>query len=135
MAFSTNLSKLYKHIALKKGLKFGFILAKKMLSIQNVKKIWANLFYPKKMKQMDLPDAELLSIIVTPEGRGKGIAKKLTEAGFEECRKRGIEKIKVLVAADNEPANNLYMKCGFEFHSQIKSHGVISNIYIAQINS
>ena len=119
---------------MKKGFKFSFILARKMMSIQNIKKVWANLLYPKKMKEMDLPDAELLSIAVAPEGRGKGIAKQLVDAGFEECRKRGIDKVKVLVAADNEAANKLYKKCGFEFKIQIDSHQTISNIYIAKIN-
>ena len=104
-----------------------------MMSIQNIKKVWANLLYPKKMKEMDLPDAELLSIAVAPEGRGKGIAKQLVDAGFEECRKRGIDKVKVLVAADNEAANKLYKKCGFDFKMQIDSHGVSSNIYIAEV--
>lgn len=133
VAFSTNLSRLYKHIALKKCFRFGFILARKMLSIQTIKKIWANIFYPKKMKQMNLPDAELLSIVVAPEGRGKGIAKQLTDAGFEECRKMGIDKVKVLVAADNELANKLYRKCGFDLHSEVDSHGVKSNIYVAKL--
>lgn len=135
VAFSTNLSKLYKYVILKKGFRFIFILAGKLMSVQTIKKIWTNLFYPKKMKQMDLPDAELLSIAVAPEGRGKGIAGQLTEAGFEECRKRGIDKVKVLVAADNEPANKLYQKCSFEFKMQIESHGIKSNIYVAQIKS
>ena len=135
VAFSTNLSKLYKHIVLKKGLKFGFILAKKMLSIQNIKKIWSNIFYPKKMKQMNLPDAELLSIVVSPEGRGKDIAKQLIEKGFSECANRGIDRIKVLVAADNKPANKFYQKCGFELHSRIFSHAAQSNIYVAEISS
>jgi len=135
VAFSTNLSKLYKYVALKKSFKFGFILARKMLSIQNIKKVWANIFYPKKMKQMNLPDAELLSIVVAPEGRGKGIAKQLTEAGFEECKKRDIDKVKVLVAADNEPANRLYQKSGFKLATQLQSHGVMSNVYVKEVIS
>ena len=134
VAFTTNLSRLYKYVAFKKGFKFSFILARKMMSIQNIKKVWANLLYPKKMKEMDLPDAELLSIAVAPEGRGRGIAQQLVDAGFAECRKRGIDKVKVLVAADNEAANKLYKKCGFEFKIQIDSHQTISNIYIAKIN-
>ena len=84
------------------------------------------------MQEMNLPDAELLSIVVAPEGRGKGLASQLTQAGFDQCRKRGIDTVKVLVAADNEPANKLYQKCGFEFATKINSHGHISNIYIAR---
>ncbi|MCE5340995.1 MAG: GNAT family N-acetyltransferase [Planctomycetaceae bacterium] len=133
VAFSLNLSRLYKYVALKKGFSFAFVLAKRMLSLHVIKKIWDNLFYPSKMKKMDLPDAELLSIAVALEGRGRGIAKQLVDAGFEECRKRGINKVKVLVAADNEAANKLYQKCGFEFVTQIESHGVQSNIYVKNL--
>jgi ribosomal protein S18 acetylase RimI-like enzyme len=130
VAFSTNLSKLYKFVILKKGLKFGFVLARKMFSLQNIKKVWSNLFYPKKMKQMDLPDAELLSIVVLRQAQGKGIAKRLIDVSLKECANRGIEKVKVLVAADNESANKLYEKCGFELITQIDSHGISSNIYV-----
>lgn len=133
VAFSTNLSKLYKFVILKKGFRFGFILARRILSIQTVKKIWANIFYPKKMKRMNLPDAELLSIVIAPEGQGKGIAKQLIEKSFEECANRGIDKVKVLVAAANEPANKLYQKCGFELVTQLDSHGTSSNVYVAKI--
>ncbi|HBG28775.1 MAG: hypothetical protein A2Y10_07065 [Planctomycetes bacterium GWF2_41_51] len=133
VAFSTNLSKLYKYVILKKGFKFVFVLAKKMLSLQVINKILHNIFYPSKMAKMDLPDAELLSIVVATEGRGKGIAKQLVDAGFEECRKRGIDKVKVLVAADNEIANKLYQKCGFEKFKQIDSHGILSNIYVMDL--
>lgn len=133
VAFSTNLSKLYKHVAFKKGFKFGFILAGRIFSIQTVKKIWANIFYPKKMRRMNLPDAELLSIVIAPEGRGKGIAKQLIEKSFEECANRGIDKVKVLVGTDNEPANKLYQKCRFDLIAQINSHGTSSNVYVAKI--
>ncbi|MFA5293114.1 MAG: GNAT family N-acetyltransferase [Phycisphaerae bacterium] len=133
VAFSTNLSQLYKYVILKKGFKFFFILVKKLMSVQTVKKIWANLFYPGKMKEMDLPDAELLSIAVAPDGRGMGIAKQLVDAGFEECRKHGIDKVKVLVAADNEAANKLYKKCSFELNMKIDSHGIRSNVYVRDL--
>jgi ribosomal protein S18 acetylase RimI-like enzyme len=129
VAFTTNLSKLYRYVALKKGLKFALVLIRRMCSIEALKKVWDNVLYPSKMKKMDLPDAELLSIAVAPEGRGKGIAQQLVDAGMEECRKRRIEKVKVLVADFNKPANKLYQKTGFQRVCQITSHGVLSNIY------
>jgi ribosomal protein S18 acetylase RimI-like enzyme len=130
VAFTTNLSKLYRYVALKKGLKFAVVLIRRMCSFQALNKVWDNVLYPSKMKKMDLPDAELLSIAVAPEGRGKGIAQQLVDAGMEECRKRRIEKVKVLVADFNEPANKLYQKTGFQRVCQITSHGVLSNIYM-----
>ncbi|MHC4635121.1 MAG: GNAT family N-acetyltransferase, partial [Planctomycetota bacterium] len=72
----------------------------------------------------------LLSIAVAPEARGRGIARQLVEAGLKECSEQGIDKVKVLVALQNEVANKLYLKCGFKLVGQIESHGVLSNIYV-----
>lgn len=132
VAFTTNLNALYKSIMLKKGLRFIFVLAGKMFSLHCIKKVFETLFYPSRIEQMDLPQAELLSIAISQEARGKGIAATLTKTGFKECARRGITKVKVLVAASNEPANRLYIKCGFNLASQIYNHGVQSNIYIAE---
>lgn len=130
IAFSSDLYRLYKYVVLKKGFKFAFILARGMLSFKVLKKIWDNILYPSKMKKMHLPRAELLSIVTANEGRGQGIAKQLVDAGFKECGKRNIDRVKVLVAANNESANKLYQKCSFELFTQINSHGFLSNIYV-----
>ena len=134
-AFSTSLSGLYKQVVLRKGLTFAFVIAGKMFSLRAIRKIFENLFYHSKMKKRDLPDAELLSIVVAPEGRSKGLARRLIEAGLEECRKRGIDKVKVLVADFNTPANTLYQKTGFERVCQIDSHGTLSNVYVAVLDA
>jgi len=132
VAFTTNLNKLYKSVILKKGLCFALLLAGKMLSLRRIKKVFETLFYPGRTKKMDLPCAELLSIVIAETERGKGLATTLIGKSFAECSRREVEKVKVLVAADNEPANKLYSKCGFELAGQINNHGVISNIYVGQ---
>jgi ribosomal protein S18 acetylase RimI-like enzyme len=132
VAFTSNLNTFYKSVMLKKGARFALLLAGKIFSLQRIRKIFETLFYPSRIKKMDLPKAELLSIAVSEEARGRGLAAELTRQGFAECAKRGITKVKVLVAASNEPANKLYIKCGFTLFRQIDNHGVISNIYIAQ---
>jgi len=131
VAFTTNINKLYKSVILKKGLRFTFLLAGKMFSLHRIKKVFETLFYPGRMKKMDLPSAELLSIVVLEQAQGKGIARQLMEKGFRECAKRGIDEVKMLVGADNEPANKLYLKCGFELAGQFDNHGILSNIYVA----
>lgn len=133
VAFTADLSKLYRNIILRRWYKFLFVLFRKLFNIGVLKRIRDNLLYPSKTKKMNLPGAELLSIAVAREGRGKGIASQLVIEGFNECRRRGIEKVKVLVAAANEPANKLYMKTGFQFVGSIDSHGVLSNVYVADI--
>jgi ribosomal protein S18 acetylase RimI-like enzyme len=132
-AFTSNLGKLYKSVVLKKGARFAFLLAGKMLSLQRIKKVFETLFYPSRIKKMNLPSAELLSIVVAPQARRLKLGTRLVQAGFDQCSKMGIDKVKVLVAAANEPANKLYLKCGFELAGQIDNHGICSNIYVARI--
>lgn len=132
VAFTTNINELYKSVIAKSGPKFAFLLAGKMFSLRRIKKVLETLFYPSRIKKMKLPSAELLSIVVAPEERGKGLAAQLLQKGSQECVNRQIDKVKVLVGAGNKPANKLYLKCGFELVGQIKNHGIMSNLYIAQ---
>lgn len=132
VVFTTNLNSLYKSVILRKGLGLALLLAGKMFSLQRIKKVFETLFYPGRIKKMNLPSAELLSIVVTDESQGKGLGLQLLQKGLAGCAKRGIDKVKVLVGADNKPANKLYLKCGFELVGQINNHGIMSNIYVAK---
>ena len=134
ISFSNNLRGLYRVAALEMGTKFGSVLLKKLFSFSMIKKIMDDVFYPFKADKLNLPKAELLSIVVVPESRGKGIAGRLVEAGLNLCKTRGIDRVKVLVAAENEPANKLYQKYGFEFKIKIYNHGIRSNIYVVELN-
>ncbi|MHC4464512.1 MAG: GNAT family N-acetyltransferase [Planctomycetota bacterium] len=135
VAFTTNLNRLYKSAVWRKGLIFALLLAGNIRSRGRVKKMFETLFYPARTKKMNLPPAELLSIAVAPEEREKGLAGRLIEEGFRHCRRTGVDKVKVIVGADNKPGNKLYLKFGFELVGQIINHGVLSNIYVAQTNS
>jgi ribosomal protein S18 acetylase RimI-like enzyme len=130
IAFTTNLNQLYKSIIVRKGIRFAFLLAGKMLSLGRMKRIFQTLFYPNRIESLGLPKAELLSIAVSSDARGQGVGKQLCRAGFQECRNRGLEEVKVLVAAKNEAANKLYQACGFEYAAKIENHGIVSNIYV-----
>jgi len=134
VAFTSNLNRLYKSVILRKGSCLILLLAAKMFSLKRIKRLFETLFYPSRIKKMDLPCAEILSIVVAEKEQGKGLATALIQKGLAECSRRGIEKVKVLVGADNKPANKLYSKCGFELLGQINNHGVLSNIYVAKTN-
>jgi ribosomal protein S18 acetylase RimI-like enzyme len=133
-AFTTNINALYKSIVWRKGLKFALLLAGHMCSLKRIKRMFETLFYPARIKKMNLPSAELLSIAVAPEEQRKGLAGELIEMGFRHCRETGVDKVKVLIGADNTAGNKLYLKSGFEPAGQINNHGVLSNIYIAETN-
>ncbi len=130
IVFTSNLHNLYKSVILKKGVHFTFLLAGKLFSLKSIKKIFETLFYPNRTRKMNLPSAELLSVVVADGERGKGLAVQLIRQGLQECVKREIHRVKVMVASANESANRLYQKCGFELIAQIKSHGILSNIYV-----
>lgn len=131
IAFATDLRQIYKSVILNHGFKLAVALIPKLFSWQTLRKISETLFYPARIKNMNLPSAELLSIVVAEGQQGKGIAKQLIKEGLRECKRRGIDKVKVLVGAENIPANKLYSKCGFALAGQIENHGVLSNIYVA----
>ena len=133
-AFTLNINDLYKSIIWKKGLRFALLLAGRMLSLKRLKKIFETIFYPARIKKMNLPSAELLSIAVASEEQRKGLAGQLIEKGFQHYKETGIEKVKVLIGVENKAGNQLYLKHGFEPTGQINNHSVLSNIYVAQIS-
>lgn len=135
IAFSSNTGTLYKSIIFKKGLRFASLLAGKLFSLKRTRNIAETILYPARTKKkIQLPKAELLSIVVAEEERGKGLSQTLIKEGFSLCRQRKIENVKVLVGADNKPANSLYQKCGFALVCQIQNHGILSNIYAGATN-
>ncbi len=133
-AFTSNINTLYKSVIWRKGLKFTLLLAGHMCSLKRVKRMFETLFYPTRIKNKGLPSAELLSIAVDPEEQRKGLAGELIEMGFRHYHKIGVDKVKVLIGADNKAGNKLYLKCGFEPAGQIINHGLPSNVYVARIN-
>jgi ribosomal protein S18 acetylase RimI-like enzyme len=134
VTFTTNLNRLYKSVVAKKGWRFAMLLIGKLFSLKRIRRVFEALFYPSRVKKMDLPSAELLSIVVDPESCGAGLGTELVRKSLEHCRWIGLDRVKVLVGADKKPANRLYRKCGFEFVGQIENHGLPCNIYEAQVS-
>ncbi len=130
--FTTNLGILYKFVVLRNIFRFGFKLMWNMCSLRRIKKVFETLFYPSRIKKMNLPSAEFLSMVVAEKGRGKGLASRLMQRGFDECYRRGVEKIKIFAAAEIKPINKMYEKYGFELVGQMDNHGIISNVYVAE---
>lgn len=132
VSFAISLRQVYRIILRKKGIQFAFILSRHLFNLKRLRRILETLFYPQRSVQTELPQAELLSISVSETVQGQGIGRTLVESGLRYCAEQGIDRVKVLVGADNLPANRLYEKCGFVFHSQIESHGIVSNIHVAE---
>jgi len=133
IAFTDNLGRLYKSVIKQNFCRFSLLLACKMLRFSRSKKVFQTLLYPGKTKKLELPAAELLAIVIADQARGKGLASRLMQTGLDECKNRSIEKVKILVAADNHSANKLYGKCGFQLVGRINSHNIPSNIYVKNL--
>ncbi len=58
-------------------------------------------------------EAELLTIAVPPDQRGRGAAKRLVAAFLEQSRARGATGAFLEVAQDNAPARRVYAQAGF----------------------
>jgi ribosomal protein S18 acetylase RimI-like enzyme len=134
VTFTANLTDLYKKVIFRKFHCFIPLLLGKIFSIKRLQNIHETLFYYRKVNKLNLPEAELLSIVVSETERGKGIARRLIQSMLKECKKRNIRELKVLVDASNKAANNLYIYNGFQISNQISSHGILSNIFVATLD-
>lgn len=130
----TNLSKFYKRFLQKYSLIAGFLVLPKLLHWKAIKSVYQDLLYPSEETRHNLPKAEIVSVAVLPHARGRGIGRLLTEAALEEFRKRGVNKIKVLVG-DRLQANNFYRRMRFEFITRItyNSEKMDANVYVKDL--
>jgi ribosomal protein S18 acetylase RimI-like enzyme len=133
IAFTDNLNRLYQVVIKQNFFRFSLLLVCKMLDWSRIKKVLQTLLYPGKTRKLDLPTAELLAIVIDESARGRGLATQLLQVGLDECQNRNIDKVKVLVAADNQPANQLYHKFGFQLVGNILSHNIPSNLYVKSL--
>lgn len=67
--------------------------------------------------------AELLSIMVEPGARSRGIGTQLLAALVETCRQRHIARLDVTVDAQNRGARRFYERHGFTFHHEFVLYG------------
>lgn len=58
-------------------------------------------------------EAELLSVAVAPEDRGRGLGRLLVVEGLERVREAGVRACFLEVRPGNEPARALYRSLGF----------------------
>ena len=63
----------------------------------------------------DYPDeAFVQTLAVAPHAQGRGLGRRLLEALLVEAQRRGQHAVSLEVRADNEPAQRLYARHGFQ---------------------
>ena len=83
---------------------------------------------------VDLPKAELLSIVVAPDMRGRGLAERLYQALKEELSCRGFDAFRIMVGGRLHPAHRFYKRMGAEAQFTGTFHkGERSVIYVQRM--
>jgi ribosomal protein S18 acetylase RimI-like enzyme len=127
---SKHVAVFYKQFILSNFISVGVILLPKIFSLTTVKKIVETLLYPLK-KKLDLPDAELLSIVVDEPYRGQGVSRELFHALVYEFASRSINHFKIVVGDHLTAACRFYEQMGCVLHSELEVHvGEKSRIYV-----
>jgi ribosomal protein S18 acetylase RimI-like enzyme len=128
----TDIGKMYRSVLLQHALRFALVGLRYVLNFRTLRRIFATLLYPARTKGV-WPDAELLSIVLASEARGSGAASTLLRALLDEFRRRGVDRIRVMVGAELDRANAYYRKHGFVLAGQIDRHGQPANVYVLEI--
>lgn len=124
-----DVSRLYK-VVLKEN-RWRLILA--LLPSLASPRVWQyaleTLRYPSRQKHVQLPPAEILSIVVGDRCAGGGIGRRLIDRALEHLWSQGVTDTKVAVAA-NLPANGFYRATGWELAGAMQNHGHLMNLYV-----
>ncbi len=67
-------------------------------------------------------DAELLALAVADTARRQGLGMSLGTRFLEQMRQRGVDRIRVVVGADNDAAVSLYARLGFTEAAEVEVH-------------
>lgn len=139
---------MYRHILFRRGVLFFFLLLPRAFLPNNLKFICETLFYPHKAKEEDAtrngtggsrpaaegrtvePRAELLSIAVSGDSRGKGVGRQLLAALESYLRENGAASYKTVTFSTDCDSNAFYTKCGFVLQKQVVHHGNVLNQYV-----
>ena len=131
VACAERVGRLYKEALKRRGPLMALPLARYMIRPAVLRRMWQTWRYPSQVGEA-LPPAEVLSIAVSPEARGRGVGRALMSAAVREFARRGIGAAKVAVWAGNEGANAFYPRCGFELALQREHHGLPMNVYVVR---
>lgn len=109
----------YNHFAKRHGWRAGLAALPKLIRPSNLRRAWETFRYGQD--QVEVP-AELLSMVVAPRARGKGLSVMLGARLLDELAQRGVAAVKVTVGSDNETALGAYRKMGFNDAERIQVH-------------
>lgn len=123
---------LYRHSLLHHGMSLVTPLLQYLFRPRTIRQLWETLRYPVAVGP-HLPEAEILSIAVSPTARSHGVGHVLIEGALIEFACRGVDRARVAVGAANRTANLFYQRHGFELAMTRSHHGLPMNVYSVRI--
>jgi glycosyltransferase involved in cell wall biosynthesis/ribosomal protein S18 acetylase RimI-like enzyme len=130
----------YRRFALRHGIQAAFAASPALAKQQVRRRVIETASYPIRSRTptdpVPLPDAELLSIAVSPDSRSSGVGRALAGTLLAELGRRGVPDVKVVVAESNIAGNALYERVGFTRAGAIAVHGETrSTVWVARCGS
>lgn len=107
----------YRKFLRRHAIRAGLAAAPRMVSPSRIRRVWESLRYGTEGDHVT--EAELLSLAVAPDRRGRGIGLRL---GEELLVRLGEPRVRVVVGADNSTAIGAYRRMGFEPRATIEVH-------------
>jgi glycosyltransferase involved in cell wall biosynthesis/ribosomal protein S18 acetylase RimI-like enzyme len=122
----------YRRFARQHGPAAALAAAPRLVRPSVIRRVLETARYPSSSSELgELPDAELLSIAVTPANRTGGTGRALADGVLLGLADLGASDIKVVVGAANHGANRFYARVGFRPAGHLSVHqGTPSNVWI-----
>jgi len=135
VAGTNNIASVYRAM-MKNRFRLGIALLPALISPQRIYRIFETVLFSNKKihSEIVLPSAELLSISVLPEYRGKKHAEYLFKELVAHFKYSGLDEFKIIVGESLEPAHRFYCKMGAQPVAQTEvHHGSKSIIYTYKV--
>lgn len=133
---AVNTRAFYREFMRRASIKAFLSVVPKLLSLRRIIKIFETLFYPGKQELKNLPQAELLDIVVARGCQGSGLGKELFARFCTSMQQKGIGEFRVTTGETLVQAHRFYERLGAKWVSSIEVHrGQKTRVYTYTINS
>ncbi|MGH8872895.1 MAG: GNAT family N-acetyltransferase [Acidimicrobiia bacterium] len=115
----TDVGEFYRHFSRRYGWQAGLAALPRLIRPVNLRRAWETFRYGQDT--VEVP-AELLSMVVAPRARGRGLSVMLGARLLDELTQGGVPAVKVVVGSGNQTALAAYRKMGFKDTERIQIH-------------
>lgn len=128
VAVATSVGGLYRRFLRRSGMRALIAVAPRLVRPKVIRRALETARYPEQTHA--LPPSEILVWSVDPSGRSMGIGAALLDRSLTELARRGIEKTKIVVYAENDRANKVLDSGGWTVATTLNVHGSqMSNVW------